>query len=212
MLEFRKPRLDEMDKVYRLRFRVYGLEKGFINPQDYPDGRENDRYDQHSVHLIAIETDHGNGELLGLMRLVLGPKILVARAQDKTLSLPVASHFELDRPVDLDTAAELSRLIVAPEARHLTFQILSGLIRGVYQSACEYKVNDLYAVLEAPLLRMLRRLGLPFEDAGKENWYFNTVNVPELLQVEKTIRILSKSNPTLCDYITSTEDNLKIVV
>jgi len=210
MLEFRKPFPEEMDKVYSLRYRVYGLEKNFVNPHDYPDGRESDCYDQHSVHLIAIETDHGDGALLGVMRLVLGPKILESNELD--LTLPVASHFELNRPLDLENSAELSRLIVAPEARHLTFQILSGLIRGAYQSTCEYGVNDLYAVLETPLLRMLRRLGLPFEDAGKENWYFNTVNVPELLQVDETIKVLPRKNPMLYDYITSTEEDPKIVI
>jgi len=210
MLEFRKPFPEEMDKVYSLRYRVYGLEKNFVNPQDYPDGRESDCYDQHSVHLIAIETDHGDGALLGVMRLVLGPKILESNELD--LTLPVASHFELNRPLDLENSAELSRLIVAPEARHLTFQILSGLIRGAYQSTCEYGVNDLYAVLETPLLRMLRRLGLPFEDAGIPCWYMGAITNPVELSVRKTIEVLPKTNAMLYDYMTASDKTFETIL
>lgn len=204
MLEFREARPEEMDNIYRLRYRVYGLEKHFIDPQVYPNGKESDNYDQHSIHYVAVKKiARCEDKILGVLRLVMGSKLLLVCNQGENLTLPIAAHFELHQPVDIGISAELSRLIVAPEERQLTTQILGGLICEAYRGALEYKVNNLYAVLEVPLLKMLRRIGLPFEDAGKENWYYNSLNIPELLQVDKALKVLPSRNPTLYRMVTS---------
>src|SRR5262245_6179302 len=56
-----------MDESHRLRFQVYCLERGFLNADDYPDKREYDEFDRHSLHLGVVDAE---GALIATARLV----------------------------------------------------------------------------------------------------------------------------------------------
>ncbi|HYJ95214.1 MAG TPA: GNAT family N-acyltransferase, partial [Vicinamibacterales bacterium] len=56
-----------MDESLQLRYQVYCVERRFLNPDDYPDQRERDEFDRHSLHLGVLSPD---GALLATARLV----------------------------------------------------------------------------------------------------------------------------------------------
>src|SRR6185369_820500 len=56
-----------LEESYRLRYQVYCVERRFLDATDYPDGREVDEFDEHSVHLGLIAAE---GTLIGTARLI----------------------------------------------------------------------------------------------------------------------------------------------
>jgi N-acyl-L-homoserine lactone synthetase len=192
MLEFRRTTDDsELEKIYQLRYQVYCLEKGFLPAQDYPDGIETDVFDPHSVHFI-VEIDDRSQKILGTMRLIF----------DSDHGFPVEKHFQLERPInDRSKTVELSRVMVAKDARKLTFHILMGFSKEVYLISREKDIEECYAVLEEPLLRLLVRMGLPFHKAGKENWYLGAETFPAVLLVKEALEALPVNNALLYTYL-----------
>lgn len=193
MLEFRQVRSeDEMREVQRIRYEVYCQEKGFLNPCDYPDGLEQDEYDSRSVHFVAVETDDGQEKILGTLRLI----------KPSSLGFPAARHFSLSRPISNPAKTlELSRLIVVKEARRLSIHILMGLSKEVYLYSREQGVSDLYAILEEPLLKLLRRLGLPFGDVGEGHWYMGAKTFPVYLSITGAEDVLADNNAFFFAYL-----------
>ena len=72
----------ELDAIYALRYQVYCVERGFLDPTSYPDQRERDSYDEISLHYGLYSLDD---QLAGTMRLVRG----------RLNQLPLAEHCEL---------------------------------------------------------------------------------------------------------------------
>ena len=98
-----------MDESHRLRYQVYCLERGFLNPADYPNRRECDEFDPYSLHLGVTAPE---GSLLATARLV----------KVNTVGFPLFRHCrlyprELDRFQDMTRVAEISRLCVSRNLR-----------------------------------------------------------------------------------------------
>src|SRR4051794_18039883 len=87
---------------YNLRYRVYCLERGYEDPQAFPDGKERDRYDDVSKHFLIRSFE--SGEWLAALRIVSFPF--------EALPINRVSRIEKDRLPDVRNAevAELSRL------------------------------------------------------------------------------------------------------
>ncbi len=104
----------ERDRIGRLRYRVYCEEFGYEPAEKFPDGRETDRFDDHSLHCII--THRRSGETAGCVRLIC--------ATDKHI-LPLEAYCLPHVYVDyLDPLAqqrnrvcEVSRLAVDPAFR-----------------------------------------------------------------------------------------------
>jgi len=193
VLEFREANPAEIEGLYRLRYEVYCLEKGFLSREDYPDGLEKDQYDPRSVHFLVVDPDdHDHHDILGMLRLI----------RDSELGFPIERHFTLTRPIkNRIRTVELSRLIVAKKARRLSLHILMGLSKEVYHWAQEHNVEDFYAVLEDPLLRFLIRIGLPFSKVGEEAWYMGAVTIPAYLSIPEVENILQRNNAMFYAYL-----------
>ncbi|HLC38941.1 MAG TPA: GNAT family N-acyltransferase [Patescibacteria group bacterium] len=202
MLEFRQANgRDELMKVFKLRYQVYCLEKCFLPSSDYPEGVEVDEFDTASVHFVAMHTVDGQ-ELVGTMRLIL----------DSDNGFPVEKHFRLTKPItNRQTTIELSRLIVAPSARIIAIPILMGLAREIYWYCNDHQIEDCYAVLEEPLLKMLKRIRFPFHVAGKEQWYMGGLTRPAYLSVSETVRVMVRSNAIFREYLTESKGNPMIL-
>jgi N-acyl-L-homoserine lactone synthetase len=190
MLEFRRATESEMEEIFRLRYEVYCLEKKFLPAEDYPNCLEFDEYDQHSVHFIAVEKHDEKERILGTIRLIL---------RNQAGLLPVEKHFKLFAPVgESSLTVEMSRLVTSRLAREYSMEILMGLANEVYGFVSGECINDLYAVLEASLLRMLKALGFPFKTAGDAAWYMAGFNkeptTPVFLSVREVLESLPKKN------------------
>ena len=103
---------DELKLSYALRCRVYCEERGFLDIANYPDGIEQDEFDDYSLHFGSFD---GEGELVGSARLVLrGP-----------LGFPMFGHCviepEWQKKIDaIPNLVEISRLVVSRRYRRRT--------------------------------------------------------------------------------------------
>jgi N-acyl amino acid synthase of PEP-CTERM/exosortase system len=101
--------VEELKLSYALRCRVYCEERNFLSMENYPDGIEQDKYDDYSLHFGSFD---GEGELVGSARLVLrGP-----------LGFPMFDHCTIDpewqTKIDgIPSLVEISRLVVSRRYR-----------------------------------------------------------------------------------------------
>jgi len=162
----------EKEEVYRIRYRVYGEEKGWIDPSGYPKGLERDEYDRRSVHFLARdETSRG----VGTLRLIRG---------SATRLLPVEKSFSIDIPRSRNSGwAEASRLAVLAEMRGERAEL--GLFRYAFAWSLEHGIDRVYAVVEKKLLRLLQRTGLPFHELAEPKYHFGAYTLPVCLMLQE---------------------------
>ena len=154
--------INMLDGIQRLRYDVYCLERHFEDRTRFPDGREKDEYDDHSVHLAATDPQRG---VVATVRLVL----------DSPLGFPLESYTEDLSPefstLPRERTAEISRLVVAKRYRHLEsdgidYPLLFGLFRQIHEMSVDLGLEYLLAVMERKLWRLARRFGFEFEQIG----------------------------------------------
>ena len=150
---------EELNDVFKLRYRVYCLERGYEDADIYPDGIESDEYDPYSVHFVA----YVKSLPVGTVRVIL----------NNPLGLPVGRYCNLDlRAISPDTGriAEISRLAVRSDATTECLiersQVTLGLIKEVYCASKELGVRYLVSAMSKPLERLLNRCGIGFKKAG----------------------------------------------
>jgi N-acyl-L-homoserine lactone synthetase len=149
-----------MEAIHRLRYRVYCLERGFLDGARYPDGLERDAWDSRAVHFAALGED---GEVLATVRLVA----------DSSEGLPLGESAGLAvralRTLAGSRMGEISRLILAPDARHhpaVAQALLFGLFRRLYEECRRLGLVYVLASMEGALRRLVGRLGFPFAAVG----------------------------------------------
>lgn len=203
----------EMRENFKIRYQVYCLERGFLDPKYYPEGQESDPYDAHALHVLA---SHRTGHGAGTARLVL----------HSSLGLPLAHHCQLDPPfrflTDLSDArtrryAEISRLAVSREFRRregdtvygglprqdrahpnsgdvIAFyspndipEIVSGIYRLLYQESKRRGITHWVVAMERSLNVMLKRMGFVFSPIGPEVDYYGPVRpyMAEIAAIER---------------------------
>lgn len=160
---------EQKDEVFRIRYRVYCSEKRWLDEADYPDGREKDVFDAHSVHFLARTEE---GRAVGTVRLIMPSQ----------QGFPIERNFDL-QDIPPHSATEASRLAVLAEQRGS--KAAMGLYRTAYNYAAEHGITCIYAVLEKKLLHTLQRIGYPFEELAEPKLYFGGYTLPARLSVTK---------------------------
>jgi putative hemolysin len=109
---------DEIDAALRLRFAVFNLELGEGLEASYITGRDEDRFDAHCDHLIAIENE--TNEVVGTYRLQ------TLEMAGLSSEFYCAGEFELENlPSDvLGNAIEIGRACIAREHRYTRVLLL----------------------------------------------------------------------------------------
>ena len=209
-----------MRELFALRYQVYCLECGFLDPKNYSDELETDEYDPNSVHFTAYNLEN---QLVGSLRLVL-PGI--------DQRFPFQEHCkelfdDVFMPPPLESG-EVSRLVVREsyrrrlgdtragvsqdfligsayrmhderpkwERRSSSPQILMGLYREMYQYSVETNVRYWYAAMEKSLVRALARLHFVFRPIGMETNYYGPVT-PYVADLHELEQRLGANNPEL---------------
>jgi len=210
-------------QVFALRYEVYCLECGFLDPEDYRDGIESDEYDDRSAHFTAH--NHAN-EMVGSLRLVHAP---VSRG------FPFEEHCKLlFGNIDLpprDQCGEVSRLVVRKtyrrragdtlagvpqeflvpgaagvsvgsvpgERRSNRPELLMGLYREMYRHSLECGIRYWYAAMERSLARALSRFQFVFVPIGPEVDYYGPVT-PYLADLRELEKRLGANDPRLLTW------------
>ena len=174
-------------KAYRLRYQVYCVENSFEDPGQQIDHSEIDEYDEYAVHTLLVH--RRSGEVAGTSRVILPHQrdfrplpmatLLHGADQRRFGEFPAAQTAEISRfavskqfrrrygevrYADVGFAENASVPEIS-ERRLMPF-ITLGLLGGVLDICLEYKITHLAAVMEPPLIRILRRLGLDFRPIG----------------------------------------------
>jgi N-acyl amino acid synthase of PEP-CTERM/exosortase system len=164
--------------AFQLRFQVYSEELGYEDPRQFPNGLEQDLYDDRASQCLLRHRP--TGEWAGVVRLIL------ADATEPTRPFPteVLAGPRLDgtylTDIDRRKIGEISRLIVSKRFRRrrgeagtayggtdLTLPLLLiGLLAGVMRMAAQNDVQYLLAILDPTLNRLLRRLGVDLTCIG----------------------------------------------
>lgn len=211
-----------MDAIFNLRYQVYCVECGFLNPLDYPDQREVDADDKRSVHFVATNSQ---GMVAGTSRLVLSNGVD---------TFPYAEHcppFPNFVPPPPHLSAEVSRLAVSKNYRRRQGDTLSGvnefdisatqaapaprrrrqeqrvgaplLVLGLYREMFRYSkahgIRYWYAAMERPLVKALARYGFMFTPIGDQRDYWGPVT-PYLGDLKLMEEALDQSKPELMNW------------
>ncbi|HUJ16667.1 MAG TPA: acyl-homoserine-lactone synthase [Nitrospirota bacterium] len=157
--------IEEKDKAqaYRLRHRIFCDELKWVLHST--DAMESDEYDRNAVFFGVF--DAGN-RLVSFLRLIMpGRQFMMEK---EFLSLVGPEH-RIRKEMD---TAEISRLCVAPEARHNhlagnfdVHRISLILFKGVYQWCVLNRIQYLYAVTELKVYRLYCLKGFPYQLIGR---------------------------------------------
>ena len=188
------PRL--MDESHQLRYQVYCVERRFLNPDDYPDRRERDEFDRHSLHRGVQSPD---GALLATARLV----------KVNMIGLPLLRHCtvyprEMELFPESTQVAEISRLCVSRSLRkrHIgAASVAISLYRAIYQASKRNGFTHWLVATEPSLQRLLSSLKVPFKEIGPRSDYYGPV-APYLVDLSKWDQtILSRALPPLHSFL-----------
>lgn len=161
---------------YRLRYRVFCLEKGFENAGRFKNQQEKDRYDDHAVHFLV--RDKKRNRWIAAARLVIGPSDY----------LPINRVAEINLPdVGSETViAEFSRLLILDEYRTTGGngnagvsepEVLLGLIRAAKEYCQSIHIEQWVFLCRRSICRILNGLGIAMEQVGPA-CTFRGVRVP----------------------------------
>lgn len=224
MFDFRKISHDDqlLNEVYKLRYKVYCDEWGFERPEDHPGGLEQDEFDAHSAHFVAIRKH--DQKLVGTSRIIF----------HSDLGFPIEGHCHINEEIrnsDKTHWGEISRLAVSKEFRKRvgddsiyinedpliydvdsTFkekrknenQIVIGLYRCIYRESLESGLTHLYAVMAKGLFLLLHRIGISFIQAGPGVEYHG-IRTPYFGCIQEILDDFSRNNNNL--YRCFIEDN-----
>ena len=155
---------------YRLRYRVYCLERGYEDPQAHPNASERDRYDDAAAHFLVRAVE--SREWLAGLRLITVP----------FESLPMIRVCEIYKEELPDfkkgKVAEVSRLCALTPKATLnvssetnTSWLSMGLIRAARSYALQHNIRYFAFFITDPLARLLRRVGIEFTPVGPVSNY-----------------------------------------
>lgn len=220
------------NSVFALRYQVYCIERGFLSADDYPNGLEQDEYDEFSTHVAAINQ---GGLVVGSLRIVYPSK----------LSFPFRHHcdrlFPGRRKPDDSECIEISRLVISKvyrrraddtplgfseklaelnpdgkpvyslfqqtaERRKIYPEILMGLIKQMYQQCKRSGVGYWYVAMEPSLARMLKRIHFLFEPIGEQQDYYGMVT-PYILSIADFEANLRVEGPALYKWLQTEAQN-----
>lgn len=119
-------------ETYRLRYNIYCYESNFLDPNDYPDGLETDKYDDYSAHFAAISSE---GDIVGTIRLVL----------ESPCGYPIEEHSSnlaiTPRSLINQNVIEVSRFAVSKQYQRGIEERLHSMPPSPHYSKSEQLVN-----------------------------------------------------------------------
>jgi hypothetical protein len=155
---------EDLEAVYRLRY-LEVIERGWAEPNDFPDGLEQDIYDERAIQIAGW---YGN-TLAATIRLVL---------PNSNHLLPTETAFDL-RFEPCGKVIEVGRTIVAPMHRgSRQHRVLFGLLgkMGLEMQACGF--SEVCGTMSEPVINLYRKIGVEVAVLGAARQYWNEARYP----------------------------------
>lgn len=224
----------QLEAVERVRYRVYCQEFGYESAAAFPSMRERDEYDGHSLHCLI--THRRSGRPAGCVRVICGSEDQNLPLEDHCReALHLQYHCQLAE--DRHQICEVSRLAVdnafrkrlgehhtrlgefdALDCTHLerrTFSLIGiAALLSAFAVAELTGRNQIYAMMERNLARLIRRSGMEVHRAGDSTDYHGqrtpyfahgdrvVANVPDDLAALYST-LLQRLSTDLCDQKTA---------
>jgi N-acyl amino acid synthase of PEP-CTERM/exosortase system len=212
-------------EAYRLRYQVYCLETGFLDPQDFPDGLEKDEDDEWSEHYLIRH--RATGTYAGTARLIL-PDLGWPERPFPTERLAQLTPAPLWVPPPRAGLAELSRLCVSKsfkrrqgeggtatgvgihlqdvqngreEERRSFPHIMIALLACVMRTSVTHNITHWYGFMEVPLFRLFNWLGISWAPIGQIA-EFHGMRQPCILALPDYLAQVKQKNRELWDMLT----------
>lgn len=167
----------------RLRARIYVDEKGWMTPEDAPDGILRDRYDNHAIDFLIRDQE---GDAAATARAVL----------PGTHGLPVQETFGLILEEGRQ-AAEPGRFVVVPKyrtSRSGSAEVTEALACSVARELLRREIDDMYAELEGWLMERFRSMGFPFEQVSDYKEHIGPPTMAARCRLEEVYPAMLKSD------------------
>ncbi len=193
----------QKQQAFWIRYRVYCKEFGYESVERFPDQLETDEYDEISQQCLI--THIATGAPAGCVRLVpaLGSQETMPLPMERYCSASLDNELVSKLSADRNTVCEISRLAVDTAFRRREGEFLSryGEIEGCVFSdqerrtfsmvavalflaaivmAEKYQRNNILAMMEPFLPRMMFKVGINFQKVGAD-MNFHGVRAPYLL-------------------------------
>lgn len=227
---FREAGPEDLKKIFRLRYEVYALEFGFENPSDFPDKLEQDKYDAHSIHFVALDE---YDEVIGTVRMILN--------SEKGFPVEHASKITEfhDKPKS-DHITEVSRLAISKALRRRPEDgmhgvesyipqsqegvsdktdkndkfkerrqkpvVILGLYKVVYHKCKELGITHMYMISEDKLFHALYKFGFVFSKVGDPVEYHGK-RTPCATSWDRIEKHMHSNHQDLLDFLLLDLDN-----
>jgi len=186
---------EELNDVFKVRYMVYCLEKGYERPEDYPKGFESDEYDPYSIHFIV----YVNSLPIGTARLILR----------NPFDFPIERYCNVNIKsfcTDISKVAEISRFAVSSEVTKgcsiKKTAIMFKLIREIYHTTKSLDIEYLFAAMSKGLERMLKKCGIMFLNIGEPVEYHG-IRIPYYAHIDELMSGLSQNQIDIFQFLAS---------
>lgn len=191
----------DIRKAFRLRYQVYCMERGYES-SDGKNGLEFDSFDEQSVHMLLVD---GQENAVGNVRLILPND----KRSDQSFPIQKICRHRMvhDRQFILGGAAEVSRFAISKTLGERgqgapSLPVLSlALMRGVVRMSREQGVDELFAVMEPALIRLLTKCSIHFAPIGPLVDYHG-MRQPCHASLTRLLQRTSVENPAVWAFIT----------
>lgn len=208
-----------LDQVYRLRYQVYCVENPFEDPADNSDGKERDPFDDRAVHCLLLHKR--SRAWAGAVRLILsnkddpdhsfalqgvcGDPMIADRNRFPVMRMAEVSRFCISKEFRKRQGDWLYPASNEPndfaDERRVIPNMTLGLIEGLVQMSLDNGVFYWCAVMERPLLRLLSRLGIHFENIGTQVEYHGR-RQPCFLKLDTMLQQVREERPDVWEILT----------
>jgi N-acyl-L-homoserine lactone synthetase len=186
---------EELNDVFKVRYMVYCLERGYEKPEDYPNGFESDEYDPYSIHFIV----YVDSLPIGTARLILR----------NPFDFPIERYCHVDMKsicTDTSKVAEISRLAVSSEVTKgcsiKKTLIMFNLIREIYLTTKVLNIEYVFAAMGKGLERMLKKCGIMFLNIGDPVEYHG-IRIPYYAHIDELMSGLSQNQMDIFQFLSS---------
>jgi N-acyl amino acid synthase of PEP-CTERM/exosortase system len=214
---------DELrEEVYKLRYQVYCLEKGFL--QDREDGVEHDEYDQYSSHYLIRH--RASDCYMATTRLILPDR----QHPEKLFPLEAYNQIEqteLIKNIRRNSLGEMSRFCVSKQFRRranekdiiITNEALDSrpqkekaespnltlaLFACAIRMSSEHNIHHWYAIMEPTLRKVIAALGINFVQLGpaipSEHYY--GLRAPYVIKVNDLLNDVAEKDLDHWNFLT----------
>ncbi len=166
-----------LDRTLYFRYQIICEELKALDPAEYCDKRESDKYDEYSKHFVVLDLD---SNIAGYVRLISGSPI----------GYPTENNlkFDIDKEIfDRDKLGELSRIFIAKKYRNLkdTKLIIKTLLHSVYGEFKRSGIEYTYGALEKSMIRLLSMYKANYKTIGESQEYIAAMRHPVVLYTEE---------------------------